>query len=400
MRRVAITLFLLLLFASCGQRDSGTVVFWQFQPQDLMEELVAEFEAANPDIDVELQTLTWDSGYEKIVMAFASGSAPDLLELGSTWVAKFHSESSLEDLTAETGDLAGDLLMWETCTFGGKRFGVPWLVGTRVLFYNRTLFEEAGLDPDSPPETWGQMLEAARIIDQMGDDVYGFGLNTGERYIMYKKFMPFAWGNGGRILSEDMTRAEINSLANIDALRFYLSLRVRSLLERQDMIDEMFKQGKVGMIISGGWNLKRIPEDAPDLDFDVALVPRHDHRDLHASFAGAEVLVVPEGSKKGAAVKLARFLADPDQALRISSRAKGVQPASRRAAEDPYYEDHPMEKLLLEQLKTAKSPPATPYWVEIEDVLNLRLEQALLGKLSAERALSEMEREINAILKR
>jgi ABC-type glycerol-3-phosphate transport system substrate-binding protein len=122
------------------------------------------------------------------------------------------------------------------------------------------------------------------------------------------------------------------------------------------------------------------------------------NEDFHASFAGAEILVLPVGSRSEPAMKLARFLIEADQALRISSTVKGVQPASREALTHPYYDDHPMERLLLEQGKTSLSPPLSPHWVEIEEVINTRLEECIYGNLTPAEALRLMHEEVNAII--
>jgi multiple sugar transport system substrate-binding protein len=400
LRRLLLISIAVILVLSCSREESADIVFWQFQRPDIMQDLIEDFEARNPSISVRFETLTWQSGYEKIVMAFSSGTVPDLLEVGSTWLPKFSEEGAIEDVTSMTADLADGLMMWDLATFGGRRLGLPWLIGTRVLFYNKTLFAGAGLSPDSPPVTWSQMLGAARAIHDPDRGIYGFGMNAGERYILYKKFMPFAWGNGGSILSEDMTTCLLDSPQNLEALEFYMELKGSSILERQDMIDEMFKQGKVGMMISGGWNLKRIPEDAPDVDFGVALIPKPDASGTHASFAGAEILVLPKGSRTEPAMRLARFLVEADQALRIAGELKGVQPASKEALEHPYYDEHPMERLLLRQCETSLPPPPSPFWVDIEEAINTRLEECLYGNVSPAEALSLMEEDVNAIIGR
>jgi multiple sugar transport system substrate-binding protein len=397
---VILILLLALALVSCARDQEADLIFWQFQSPDIMNGIIQDFEAANPSIKVKVETLTWQSGYEKIIMAFASDETPDLLEVGSTWLPKFEDEGAIADITAETGDFADGLMMWDMATFGGRRFGLPWLIGSRVLFYNRALFEAAGLSPDEAPVTWSDLARAARAIHDPDRGVYGFGMNAGERYVLYKKFMPFAWGNGGKILSDDRARCLIDSPANLAALEFYLSLKPYSVLERQDMIDDMFKQGTVGMMISGGWNLERIPEDAPDLDFGVALIPKPDSGGFHASFAGAEILVFPKNSRMEPAMKLARFLVSARQALKISSRSKAVQPASREALGEPYYEDHPMERLLLEQCATAVSPPPIADWVEIEEVINTRLEQCLYEKITPSEALRRTQDEVSAIIAR
>ncbi len=389
----------LLLLLTCAREEKAQVVFWQFQPPEVMGSLIEEFEALNPSIKVRFETLTWQSGYEKIFMAFASGRVPDLLEVGSTWLPTFEDQDAVLEITRETEAMVPDLMMWEMATFDGGRFGIPWLIGSRVLFYNRELFRRNGLAPDRPPVTWTELLDAARAIHRPDCGIEGFGMNAGERYVLYKKFMPFAWGNGGSILSDDHKTCLLDSPENLEALEFYLSLKPYSVLERQDMIDEMFKQGRIGMMISGGWNLERIPEDAPDLDFGVALIPRPDSGGFHASFAGAEILVCPRGARLEPAMKLARFLVGAEQALKISSRTKGVQPASREALGHPYYAEHPMERLLLEQCKTAISPPPVPGWVEIEEVINTRLEECIYGNISASEALRLMQDEVDAIIR-
>jgi multiple sugar transport system substrate-binding protein len=397
-------LTLAMLAISCSHKAPDEIVFWQFQPPEIMDELLADFRAEHPDIRVRVETLTWQSGYEKIVMAFSSGTPPDLLELGSTWFSKFAGEGAIEDVTDRTADLYPDLMMWDLASYKGRRLGIPWLIGSRVLFYNKRLLGERGLSPEAPPETWSGMLAAARAVHDPDAGVYGFGMNAGERYVLFKKFMPFAWGNGGTVLSDDLSTSRMGSPENLEALRFYLSLKPYSILERQDMIDEMFKQGKIGMMVSGGWNLKRIPEDAPGLDFGVALVPKPDQGGIHASFAGAEILVFPKvaetenAANLEATITLARFLVSARQALRVASRVKSVQPASRQALLDPYYAEHPMERLLLDQCETSFSPPPSTRWQEIEEVINDRLEECLYGKVTPERALALIDEQANLIL--
>jgi multiple sugar transport system substrate-binding protein len=260
----------------------------------------------------------------------------------------------------------------------------------------------AGMDPQSPPSTWSQMREAARAISALGDGTYGFGLNAGERYVSYKKFMAFAWGNGGEILTDDLARSAFDSPANREALEFYVSLLPYSLLERQDILDQAFKEGRLGMIVSGGWNLKRIPEEAPSLEYGVALIPRPDGEGgMHASFAGGEVLVVFERSKqKELAAELARFLLEPGNAVALCREVRSVQPSFVGADKDPYYTSHPDDLVFVKQLETAVAPPGVPEWMEMEEVIDAAVENAVHGKLSPSVALAEADAKLNEILAR
>jgi multiple sugar transport system substrate-binding protein len=388
------------LTSSCGEGDARAITFWQFWPSRQIEPLLQRFEVDHPGLEVRMQQLTWGSGFEKIVAAAAAGSPPDLCELGSTWLARFASEGALADVTEETAPLRGEYRMWEIATYRGRVFGWPWVLGTRALFFNRDLFERAGLDPERPPETWAQMLDAARRISEIGDGYYGFGLNAGERYVTYKKFMAFAWGNGGRILSEDLTRSRLDSPENREALSFYVDLIPYSMIERQDMIDQAFKEGRVGMMVSGAWNLKRIPVEAPSLRYGVALVPRPDAEGgVHASFGGGEVLVVFSASKrKGPAGELARFLVSPQNEVALCRNVRSVQPSFVDAERDPYYASNPNDLIFVRQLRTAVSPPAVPEWMEMEGVIDEAVEQAIHGARSPADALAEADGRLNDIL--
>ncbi len=395
-----------LLVAGCGGRERGeadgkiVLRFWQFWRTEWIRPLVDRFEAENPGIVVELEQLTWQAGQEKIQAALAAGNAPDLCELGSTWLPRFAADGVLVDVSAVADTLAGKYMQWEPARHAGKVYGLPWVVGTRALFYNRELFGRAGLDPVRGPETWDELITAATRITALGPEIHGFGLNAGERYVLFKKFMPFAWGNGGAVLTPDMGRSAFASRANVEALEFYVRLAKVSMLEKQDVIDRAFQEGSVGMMISGAWNLRTLADNAPELDYDVALVPRPAAgRGSHASFAGGEFLVSFTGSRHpDQAIALARFLIRPDNAVALCRAARSVQPAARGAAEDPYYLEHPRDRLFVEQLATAVAPPPHPRWGEIEQALDLEIEEALYGRKTPAVAVSDAAAGIDRLL--
>ena len=398
-RLLCVALVLALVVASCGEKDERpTIRFWQFWDNAVIEPMVAEFEASHPGIRVEVEQLTWKSGLEKIQAALASGTQPDLCELGSTWLPRFSYEGVLADLTEIYETQADSFLMWESAIWKGRVFGLPWVQGSRVMFYNRDLFRRAGLDPDDPPETWSELLAAAGAIDALGDGIDGFGLNLGERYVLYKKFMAFAWGNGGGILDDDGT-VLIDGPANVEALEFYLELSRYSLKEKQEVLDHQFKTGKLGMQISGAWNLRNLRLEAPGLDYGVALVPRPDTGGSHASFAGAEMLVVFDRSgQKELSVELARFLQEYPRAKALSLSAGSVFPASKRVLADTTFMNDDRVRVFIEQSFTSRTAPAHPGWIEMEDVLNAAIEEVLYGRRAPRWCLDSAAEQIKAIV--
>ena len=393
-----------LVLTGCGKRSSAkhTVVFWQFSPREAIQPVVDRFIAENPDIDVRLEQLTWQSGREKIVAAIAAGSPPDLCEIGSTFLPGLVADSTLVDLTDATNDLRSELLGWDMARYRDRIYAIPWMLGTRALYMNGDLMKRAGLSPEHPPVTWAEFAAGVQRIDAVEPEVKGFGMNSGEREVLFKKFMPFAWGNGGAILDSTLERSVIASPQNVQALEFYLSLKPHSLLDRQEMLDEAFARGRLGFIISGPWLLRTLPETAPHLFFEVSLMPRPAAgKGTPASFAGAEVLGVFRGAKeKDAALRLARFLVRGENAMPLYVATGNAFPAALAAGQDSYFVSHPRDRIFLEQLRTAVAPPLHPRWVEIEEIVNGELEQAIYGKKSAGAALQAADARIGGVLNR
>src|SRR6056297_252623 len=186
-KKLTLMVVVFAFFVTLGMSKTE-LTLWQFMMNDdTGMAVVEEFEAQNPDIEVEFVQLSWANGFDKIVTAFAAGSAPDVLELGNTWVANFAEEGVLSNMNWIM-EINKDIVGWNSASYKGDVWGVPWLLGTRAMFYNIDLFEEAGLDPANPPATWLEVLETAVKINALADDVYGFGLASGEPYSPWQEW--------------------------------------------------------------------------------------------------------------------------------------------------------------------------------------------------------------------
>ena len=322
-------LLIFLIFLNCGkkQEDFITLNWWQFwtnpEVKPTILELIEQFEKKNPKIKVNLTDLTWSDGHEKIVVAFGSGTAPDVLELGSDWVPEFSYQDVLLDVTFEAEKIKKEFLMWEPATIGNptdasqKIFGFPWILDTRVLFYNKDLMKKAELNPEKPPKTWDELLDYCKAVNRLKPGAYGFGANSAERHRLYKKFLPFLWANGGKILSDDQRESEINKSEGVQALEFYKKLTQNGMIDTQAMLDEAFKHNKIGFVISGGWLLNNLRKNYPELNFGICLMPKPESdQGTPASFAGGEFLVIDKKTKNPQeALELIKFLIQKDNCL-------------------------------------------------------------------------------------
>lgn len=357
------------------------LVFWNFWDPKFILPVIEQFEKDNPGVSIRNEQISWNNGLDKVVVAMANGRAPDICELGSTWTGRFMAEGALIDVSSQFADLKPEYLMWEPVTLDGRLYGMPWLVSTRVMFYNRDLFRQAGLDPDRPPQTWADLLEATRRIHNPAEGLYGFGMNAGEGHILYKKFMPFAWGNGGQII-DAADRFVFDSPATRGALDFYLKLKEFSYCEKQDLLDEAFKRGKLGLAVSGSWNFARYPVEAPELDFGVALMPKPAaDKGFSTSFLGGQVLALFKTCKNPEiAAKFIRFLTRAENTLPITREAFVSFPAHRVAYKDPLFTADPRLVVFVEQMKTAIHPPVHRLWIDLEKIINSTVEKTMYGQ--------------------
>jgi len=151
----------LLIAAGCERASSREIIlrFWAMGREgEVVTGLLPEFERTHPGIRVKVQQLPWTAAHEKLLTAFAGEVTPDICQLGNTWIPELVALDALEPLDRyvasspivdATDYFAG---IWDTNRIGGKLYGVPWYVDTRLVFYRRDLLRDAGFS--APPRSW------------------------------------------------------------------------------------------------------------------------------------------------------------------------------------------------------------------------------------------------------
>ncbi len=401
-KNVCLIIFCFLILSASAQ--AVTIEWWQFWTdpgvKPTVEAIVDEFEQANPDINVKLTDLTWANGHEKIVVALASGRGPDVLELGSDWIAQFAESGHLLDLSDYLAKDSSEFHGYGMAAYKGKLYARPWILGTRVLFCNRSLMIRAGYDSIFAPVTMDQLKEAANKVHALGDDIYGWGSNTAEKHRLYKKFLPFFWSYDARLFSDDNKLCLLASNASVQALNRYKELHDScGYVANQRGIEDAFLDGKIGFIISGDWLLKRIEKEKRDIDFVTTLIPGL--KFPGRSFLGGEFLAINSATKnKDAALKLIDFITLPENQVRFCKANRSANPSSKAAQEDEYFKSNSHLQTFIKQMSMVKHPPVDPDWVNIESIIEEAVEDALFGSGLPAQALYEARLKIEALKKK
>jgi multiple sugar transport system substrate-binding protein len=409
-------IFFLLLSSTAATQT--TIEWWQFWTdpdiKPTISAMVREFERQNPDLRVNLTDLTWANGHEKIAIAFASGAAPDVVEFGSDWIAQFASAGRLADLTDHVADQRLQYQGWTMATYNEKVYAKPWILGTRLLFFNRDLLKRAGLADDFVPLNWAELGHAVDLVSKLGSGIYGWGSNTAEKHRLYKKYMPFFWSAGARIFSEDNRFCVISSQRAIDALKFYKDLHdCCGYVADQRGIEDAFLEGKIGFVISGDWLLKRIELEKRRINLGTVVMPGPDpsfgtnRDDLLSlpriaypgkSFMGGEFLAVNAASKnQSGALKLIDFITSPENQLRFCKANHSANPSSREAQLDSYFQSNQHLQNFVMQLNLSSHPPVDPDWVYMEAEIEAAVERVLFENAPPAETMRQLQKTITKL---
>ena len=255
-----------------------TVAEYSSETGPYFEEMARQFEEAHPDTDVVIEVTPWDVLLQKLTTDIAGGVNADLAIIGTRWLVDFVEQGVAEPLDPYIDDAFRDRFIETFLTpsvMDGQVYGLPIAASARALFYNETLFEQAGLD--GPPETWEELRADAEAISALGEDVAGYGLQGKEIETDVYFYYPM-WSYGGDILAEDGSSG-LDSEAAVEAATLYKDMIDAGLTQdgptaysRED-VQNLFKQGRVGMMITAPFLSGQIAEEAPDLAYGIAPIP-------------------------------------------------------------------------------------------------------------------------------
>jgi multiple sugar transport system substrate-binding protein len=376
------------------------VAYYSAQTGPIFEGMAEEFEKANPDIDIQIEVVNWDNLEQKLTTDVAGGTAPDISIIGTRWLAGYVQEGIAEPLDDYMSDEFKakfiDVFM-SPSVFDGETYGLPVAASARAMYYNKALFEQARIA--EPPATWDELKDAAAKIRALGDEVYGFGIQGKE--IETDAYWYYAlWTHGGELLEDG--KSGIASDAGVQAANLYKSMIDQGLTEpgvtgyNRENLQDLFKQGRLGIILTGPWLRGQMKEEAPDVEYGIAPIPEGTTK---ATYGVTDSIIIFSSSDvKEDAWKFLEEAAFTDKWRREFTLKEGFVPVFKSVAADPHFAGDPELQAFTSMLPNAKFAPTISNWEEMADTTTRALQQIYLGEAPPEQALGDAAARINELL--
>jgi multiple sugar transport system substrate-binding protein len=365
-----------------------------------MGSLLKGFHREHPEVPIEVTELSWSDGKTKLMLGFNSGTAPDVLELGSDWVPQFASSGVLEDLTAvhdsefSSRFRSTPQYALEPSSWTGEQYAVPWMLDTRVMFVNDSLAQLAGYSTNAAVlGDWQSMSEFAKRVHATG--AIGCGVNGSDEHRLYKKVLPYFWSNGGELF-DSSGKPTFTLSQNVEALQYYVDQQNFGKVESQKNLDDEFRRGSIGAWFSGSWmmnTLKSVP-------FKWHTEPFPGNRGMPGiSFAGGEYLAINAKSVNlQEAQTFVKFITRPDNELQFAE-AVNMFPADTARQHDSFYLNRREGPVFATQLKHSRMTPVVPQWLAVEAILDDEVSRALYHMKTPAEAMASAQHRVEELLR-
>jgi multiple sugar transport system substrate-binding protein len=341
---IAATLSVTGLASSASASTSGnvtTINLWQCTGcmGSNYPGLVSRFEAKYPNIKINTRYIPFANLDTVFDEAFAAGSGPDIADVNTSGdYGLFSSKGYLKNISSTIVGLPnvkpGDFYPneWKEVVLPQGTYGIPIDTGTRALYWNKTLFKQAGLAPFGSTVTWAQVLNAAQKISALGNGVYGFEYAGGEKWSMlYNNIGPLVYQAGGEFINPGATKAYATSAAVEKAVKYWDELSKYGpasdiTQQNQSVPVDAFAKNQAGMYYNGFWDISSMLSVNPKVQFGIT-----EMKDVSVdSNTGGWILSVPSftpASKMKAIEDFYSYVFAPQNEIDLT----GIMPAVKAA---------------------------------------------------------------------
>jgi multiple sugar transport system substrate-binding protein len=364
--RGALLLVALLGLAAGIGAQTVTITYWQYffeTKVKLVDELIKNFEKANPGIKVEQVTFPYETFNQKVAASIPAGEGPDVITLFYGWLPMYVKAGYLQELPKSDFNKAYYdnnfyPFVAESVDFGGKYYSVPTAVRTLALIWNKKLFKEAGFDPEKPPKTLDELAAYARKLskyDAQGNLVQaGMAMQpTGQGHSWIREVLFRQFGNVP--YSADYKKVGYADSKAADALKWYTDLIVKDKVGYPNFVTDdvtAFRSGKAAMNVDGSFRIAAL-KAVKDLEWGAAELPSHNGvKSNYASYWTHGIVDGVKGKQLEASIKFLKYITSPE-VQELWLQRVGELPATPSLSEK--YKEDPFISPFLKGLAYAKA---------------------------------------------
>jgi multiple sugar transport system substrate-binding protein len=332
-----------------------------------LPQLVKAFNASHKTLKIDLTLVPDASLVQKYSLAASSGSGPDLVSTEIGTIATFTPTGWFQNITSLVDSLPYKKYLspahLSQGSFDGQVYGVPFTADVSVLYWNKTLFQKAGLNPNDPPTNWAQIQADASKVRTLGGNYYGYFFSGACAGCMAFTMLPYVWADGGNILEENSavgTPTLYPNTAMENTLSFFRKLwqsgAVAPTAKTENGTNQfgLFFSGKIGMFVQGTYPFAVLKNQYKDINFGVELVPSTDGSS-HASYVGGDDLSITKYAQSGAKTALLWFETTGESML----ASLGVLPTRSDIADATYATQDPRQAVFVSALGVGHTPRST-----------------------------------------
>jgi multiple sugar transport system substrate-binding protein len=353
---------------------------------------IAEWEAANEGWKVEPELVGWAQCQDKATTLAAAGSPPALAYVGSRTLKEFAANGLIIEVPMTDEEKAAYYPgIVDTVTYDDTQWGVPIAFSTKALYWNKDLFEQAGLDPETPPKTWAEELEMAKTITEK-TGIPGFGLSAKTFDNTMHQFLHWVYTNNGKIIDAD-GNIVMNSPEVLEALEAYKAMVPWSeegpTAYEQNEVRAIWLDGKVAMIQAAVGAAFRA--DEAGMNYGVAQLP------LGPSAKGPGTLLITDSLAVFAdsgveekATEFAKYITSPEiQEQYEGAGVAGLTPLRPSPAVDKLMAEKPYWKPFIEGIEFGGPEPLFTDYKGFQNTMIEMVQSVVTGKAEPADALKK-----------
>jgi multiple sugar transport system substrate-binding protein len=362
--------------ASTSCASKGELTMWERSGgnKEMVDMLVDAWNKKNPDCTIKLTYIPHTEMVGKIAQGIATGQVPDLMGMDLIYAPQFEKAQQLVDITSRIqgwSELStaskGHMTV---ATYEKKLYGVPLYADVSALFYNKDLFQRAGLDPNKPPTSLDELRQYADKITALGGDIKGYYLPGNCAGCNIFTVGPLMWASGAKIESAAPGDEPLTGDGVKDVLQFTRDMVKAKNVHDSDRTENgetfhlQFGSGKVGMMGTGNFNITLARQQNPNMKFGIGLLPGKTPGSS-ASFIGGDLVVIPKGSKRvNDSVNFMKFLLSDEVQVEVYAKALNLTTRSDMA-DNKYFKAEPLVQDVAKALTVGRTPYTLSFFEQI-----------------------------------